>query len=147
MSKQPKKGLKSFSFADIGNLINTNIKGTSIKIEDSTEKVELISTGIYIVDAMISKNLLNGGIPSNRITVFAGESSTGKSYLCYSIAREAQKQGWSVIYIDTEFAIELGNLENYGIDISEEKFMLIRTNVIEDLKIFLTRLLTGLKEQ
>jgi RecA/RadA recombinase len=120
---------------------------TAIKIEDSTNIVpaHCINTGIYILNALLGKSILTGGVQSNRITVFAGESATGKSFLCYNIAREAQKDGYTILYIDTEFAIEMQNLQNYGLDTSKEKFKLIRTNVVEDIKIFLTRLLDDIK--
>lgn len=73
--------------------------------------------------------------------------NTGKSFLCYNICREAQAIGYSIIYIDTEFSIQLNQLPGYGIDISKDKFMLMRTNIVEDLKIFTTQMLDSLKEQ
>jgi hypothetical protein len=86
---------------------------------------------------------------NHRYWTASGLSShnTGKSFLCYSIAKEAQKKGYGVIYIDTEYAIELDQLPGYGIDIDEDKFMLIRTNIIEDLKVTLTQILDGLKAE
>jgi RecA/RadA recombinase len=83
---------QTFNFSDISKLLKTSIEKTSVKIVDK-EDGEFISTGIYILDALLSSYILNGGIQSNRITAFAGESATGKSYLCYNIAREAQKKG------------------------------------------------------
>lgn len=137
-----KKG--KFTFSEIGNFMNDMSKKMPIVINDNEEH-ELIETGIYILNAMLSGSLF-GGIQSNRITVFAGDSGVGKSFLAYGACREAQKKGWSVIYIDTEFSIQRNQLPSYGIDISEDKFMLIRSNVIEDLKIMLTKLLDEFKE-
>ena len=73
--------------------------------------------------------------------------NTGKSFLCYNICREAQEAGYSIVYIDTEFSIELDQLEGYGIDISPKKFMLLANNIIEDLKVTMAQLLDKLKEQ
>ena len=141
-----KKG--KFSFNDIVGLTDGLIKKTAItrETEKTAQQRTTLSTGIYVLNAALSGDIY-GGIPDNRISVFAGESGVGKSFLCYNICRKAQEEGYSIIYIDTEFAIELDQLPNYGIDISEDKFMLIRNNVIEDLKIFTTQLLDNLKEQ
>lgn len=143
-----KKGGKEFTFSEVGNLIEDSIKSTSILVDDGKEalKREYLKTGIYLLNALFSKSILHGGIQSNRITAIAGDSGTGKSFLCYNICREAQKDGWSVIYIDTEHSIELDQLPNFGIDITKERFTLMRSNVVEDLKIMLAKLLNSLKE-
>lgn len=143
-----KKEKSLFIFKDLLSTIDTSMKGTSImrETEKSQKKRELISTGIYVLNAAISGSLF-GGIARNRITAIGGASSTGKSFLCYNICRQAQSEGYSIVYIDTEFSIELDQLPNYGIDVSEDKFTLIRSNVIEDLKIFITRILDGLKAE
>lgn len=137
-----------FSFKDMVGSIDGIIKKTPILRETakSAAKRGTIPTGIYVLNAALSGSLW-GGVPDNRITIFGGVSGSGKSFLCYNLVREFQKKGGSVIYIDTEFAIELDQLPNYGIDISEDKFMLMRSNIIEDLKIFTTQFLDNLKEQ
>lgn len=137
-----------FSFKDIVGLTDNLIKKSPIVHETvkSSKSRSTIGTGIYVLNAALSSDIY-GGIADNRITVFAAPSGTGKSFLCYSIAREAQAKGYGIIYVDTEYAIELDQLPGYGIDIDEDKFMLIRTNIIEDLKIFTTQLLDELKEQ
>ena len=145
-----KKTKGTFSFKDITGLTDGIIKKNKTAIKRETEETSnsrsFVSTGVYALNAAISTDIY-GGIPDNRITVLAGASGVGKSFLCYNICREAQKDGYSIIYIDTEFAIELDQLPGYGIDTSEDKFMLIRNNIIEDLKIFLTQLLDNLQEQ
>lgn len=145
-----KKSKGTFSFKDITGLTDGIIKKNKTAIKRETEKTSnsrsFVSTGVYALNAAISSDIY-GGIPDNRITVLAGASGVGKSFLCYNICREAQKDGYSIIYIDTEFAIELDQLPGYGIDTSEDKFMLIRNNIIEDLKIFITQLLDNLQEQ
>lgn len=138
----------TFNFTDIVGLTDGLIKKTSIQRENpnAKSKRETIGTGIYVLNAAMSGDIY-GGIANNRITVLGGASGVGKSFLCYNICRVAQSQGYSIIYIDTEFAIELDQLPGYGIDIATDKFMLLRNNVIEDLKIFTTQLLDSLKEQ
>ncbi len=137
-----------FSFTDMRGLMETISKKTAIIIENDNKEKTYIDTDIYMLNALLSKSILKGGVSKNRITIFVGEESVGKSYLCYNIARNAQKnENASVIYIDTEFSIELSDLQQFGIDVSPEKFMLIRSNKVEDLKFMLTQFLDGLKEQ
>jgi RecA/RadA recombinase len=76
---------------------------------------EWINLGCYVLNAQTSGSIF-GGIPSNRITEFAGDPGTGKTFLCLNLAREAQKMGYDVIYIDTEGALEKKQLENFEID-------------------------------
>lgn len=136
-----------FSFKDLIGSVDASIKGTSIMREThkTAAKRTMIPTGIYVLNAAMSGSLF-GGIADNRITILGGPSGVGKSFLCYSIVKQAQAQGYFVFYIDTEFAIELDQLPGYGIDTAEDKFSLIRSNVIEDLKIFMTRTLDKLKD-
>lgn len=146
MAKQQKA--PGFSFKDMRGLMETVSKKTAIFIENEVKAKTWIDTDIYMLNALLSKSILNGGLSKNRITIFVGEESVGKSYLCYNIARNAQKkENYNVIYIDTEFSVELSELENFGIDISPEKFMLIRSNKVEDIKFMLTQFLDALKEQ
>lgn len=144
-----KKEANLFSFKDVLSSLDTAFKGTATIRETikSSKKRGTIGTGIYVLNAAFSGSLF-GGVQDNRITIIGGESGSGKSFLCYNLAREAQKKGYIVVYIDTEFAIELDQLPNYGIDIKEGdegQFVLMRNNIIEDLKVGVTRFLDSLK--
>jgi RecA/RadA recombinase len=141
------KKVTDFSFKNMRGMMENISKKTSILIDDDNTIKTYINTDIYMLNALLSKSILKGGIPKNRFTVFAGPEAVGKSYLCYNIARNAQKEGYSVIYIDTEYSIELSELPEFGIDISPDKFMLIRSNKIEDLKMMLAQSLGQLKEE
>ena len=127
MAKQKVSG-KSFTFSQVGDLIK-----------------DLSSTGIYILNAALSGSLF-GGIQSNRITVLAGDSGAGKSFICYGIVKEAQKNGWNTIYIDTEFSIERSQLPGYGININDGTFQLIRLNIVEDIIKVLAQILDEYKK-
>lgn len=65
----------NFSFSQLGNLVKDIAKSVPIVIADENEKnnMELIGTGIYILNAALSGSLF-GGIQSDRITVLAGDS-------------------------------------------------------------------------
>lgn len=99
------------------------------------------------MDALLAKSITHGGVSKNRITIFAGDPGTGKSYICYNLARNAQKEGYSVVYIDTEYSASLETFQGFGIDTDIEKFMLISSNNVESIRIALTQLLSELKTQ
>lgn len=141
------KEVKKFEFTKVGSILDNIAKTVPILIEKEIKEKKFISTGVYLLDAALSGRLLEGGIATNRITAFAGESGSGKSFLCYSCARQAQKLGYSVIYIDTEQAVDLEDLSKFGIDNSLDKFRLIRSNKVEDVNITLTKLIDELKDQ
>ena len=148
MAKEKKEsGSKKFEFSKVGAILDNIGKNIPIQIEKEVKERQFLSTGVYLLDACLSGKLLGGGISTNRISCVAGESGSGKSFICYSVAKNAQKSGYSVIYIDTEQSIDLEDLPNYGIDNSLDKFRLIRSNKVEDVNMLLTQLLDDLKEQ
>ena len=147
MAKQAGKEVKKFEFSKVGTILDNIAKSVPILIEKEIKEKVFITTGVYIVDAAMSGRLLGGGIATNRISVFAGESGAGKSFMCYSCTKHAQKAGYSVIYIDTEQAIDLEDLPKYGVDNSLDKFRLIRSNKVEDVNMLLTQLVDELKQQ
>lgn len=142
-----KKEVEKFEFSKVGTILDNIAKTVPIQIEKEVKEKKFLTTGVYLLDAALSGRLLNGGVASNRITALAGESGAGKSFVAYSISRHAQKQGYSIIYIDTEQAIDLEDLPKLGIDISLDKFRLIRSNKVEDVNILLSKLIDELKEQ
>ena len=146
MAKE-KKEVKKFEFSKVGIILDNIAKSIPIQIEKEIKEKKFITTGVYLLDAALSGKLLGGGFATNRITAFAGESGAGKSFICYSCVKHAQKAGYSVIYIDTEQAIDLEDVSKYGIDPSLEKFRLIRSNKVEDVNMVLTQLIDDLKEQ
>jgi RecA/RadA recombinase len=48
--------------------------------------------------------------------VLCGPSSCGKTFVCLSTAREAQKKGYQVVYFDSENAIDSAFARNLGVD-------------------------------
>jgi len=142
------KSKGKFEFSKIGKIMEGISEKTGITIEDAggNKGREFIDTGIYILNALLSKSILHGGVMNNRITALAGESGVGKSFVCYNICKNAQAQGYSIVYIDTEFSIEVSDMSMYGIDISPDKLRLVRSSKVEDIKVFLTQMLDELKK-
>lgn len=92
-----------------------------------------ISTGSYGLNYLISGNFY-GGVPMGKVTVFAGESGSGKSYIVSgNIAKAAQEQGIFVVMIDTENALDEKWLHNLGVDTSEEKMLRIGATLVDEV--------------
>ena len=78
-----------------------------------------VDTGSYIFNALVSGSIY-GGLPSNKVTALAGESSTGKTFFALSVVRhflESNPKG-NVIYFESESAISKDMMEERGIDVS-----------------------------
>ena len=92
-----------------------------------------VDTGSYIFNALVSGSLY-GGIPSNKVTALAGETSTGKTFFALSVVRnflEANPTG-GVIYFETESAISKEMIESRGID--SQRMVLFPVSTIEEFR-------------
>ncbi len=144
MAKQ--KEIKKFEFSKVGSILDNIAKSVPIVIEKEVKEKNFVSTGCYLLDAALSARLIGGGILGGRIFGLLGESGAGKSFIAYSICKSAQKDGYSIIYIDTENSIDLEGITKFGIENTPDKLRLIRSNKVEDINISLTQLLDELKE-
>ena len=146
-TKSGSEGVHSGTANPIFDMLENISKSTAIVLEKDDSDVSYIDTGVYIFNALMSCSIKNGGIPSNTITVLAGDPQTGKSFILYNVARNAQKDGYFVVFIDTEQSVDKNKLKAFGIETDSSKLALIRSNNVEDLKITLTKMITSLKEQ
>jgi RecA/RadA recombinase len=137
---------KKFEFSKVGSILDNIAKSVPIVIEKEVKEKSFVSTGCYLLDAALSAKLVGGGILGGRIFGLLGESGAGKSFIAYSICKSAQKDGYSVIYIDTENSIDLEGITKFGIENTPDKLRLIRSNKVEDINISLTQLLDELKD-
>ena len=146
MAKQDnKKEIKKFEFSRVAQILDNIAKSVPIQIDKEIKERTYISTGNYVLNACLSGSLF-GGVGSRGITVFGGPEASGKTFLALNIMREAQRNGYCVIYIDTEYAINRSELTKYGIDNSPEKFIIIRGNQVEELNVAITTLIDELKK-
>ncbi len=88
-----KKEAKKFEFSKVGSILDNIAKSVPIQIEKEIKEKTFITTGVYLLDAALSGRLLGGGVATNRITAFAGESGAGKSFIAYSVTKHAQRAG------------------------------------------------------
>jgi len=99
-----------------------------------------VDTGSYIFNAVVSGSLF-GGIPSNKVTALAGESSTGKTFFALSVVRNflnANSTG-GVIYFESESAISRDMIESRGID--SKRMIIMPVGTIEEFRTQACRIL------
>jgi RecA/RadA recombinase len=121
---------RPFDLSKFRKDITKSIEGLSIGFNDPTDWV---STGNYALNYLISSDF-NKGVPLGKVTVFAGESGSGKSYICSgNLVRHAQEQGIFVVLIDSENALDEAWLHALGVDTSEEKLLKLNMAMIDDV--------------
>ena len=121
---------KPFDVSKFRKDITKSIEGLSIGFNDPTD---WISTGNHALNYLISGDF-NKGVPLGKVTVFAGESGSGKSYICSgNLVRGAQEQGIFVVLIDTENALDEDWLKALGVDTSEDKLLKLNMAMIDDV--------------
>ena len=97
---------------------------------------DYIDTGSYILNACISGSLLKG-VPAGRCTVLAGDPGTGKTFLAISVCRNAQKKGYTPIYLDSESAIDLDQVSKLGAD--PNNFIIKQVTTVSEVSTFIAR--------
>ena len=111
---------KEFSIGELQKeLRKINPFGDIISKSDFSKITEWIDTGNYHLNAVFSGDLF-GGIPNNRTICLAGDSGTGKTFLLLNMVAKAQQMGYYVVYYDTEGAVDVDNIQAFGVD--PEKF-------------------------
>ena len=133
---------KPFDISKFRKDLTKSIDGLSIGYNDPTDWV---STGNYTLNYLISGSF-NRGIPLGKVTVFAGESGAGKSYICSgNIVKNAQEQGIYVILIDSENALDEDWLKALGVDTSEDKLLKLNMAMIDDVAKTISEFIKGYK--
>jgi RecA/RadA recombinase len=121
---------KAFDISKFRKSITKSIEGLGIGFNDPTD---WISTGNYALNYLISGDFFRG-VPLGKVTVFAGESGAGKSYICSgNIIRHAQEQGIYVILVDSENALDEKWLVDLGVDTSDSKLLKLNMAMIDDV--------------
>ena len=133
---------KPFDIAKFRSSITKSVPGMSTGFFDP---VDWISTGNYALNYLISGDF-NRGIPLGKVTTFAGESGSGKSYLCSgNIARQAQELNIFPIIIDSENALDEDWLKALGVDTDAEKLLKANVAMIDDVAKLISEFMKGYK--
>lgn len=93
---------------------------------------EWLSTGNYALNRALSGSFTRG-IPLNRISGFMGPSGAGKSFISSNVMKTAQDQGYHLLVLDSENALDVEYLEKIGLDTSEDKMTYAQVTTIEDV--------------
>ena len=121
---------KAFDISKFRKSITKSIEGLSIGFNDPPDWV---STNNFALNYLISGDF-NKGIPLGKVTVFAGESGAGKSFICSgNLVKNAQAQGIYPILIDTENALDEKWLEALGVDTNPDKLLKLNMAMIDDV--------------
>jgi RecA/RadA recombinase len=133
---------KAFDISKFRKSITKSIDGLSIGFNDPTDWV---STNNYALNYLIS-GYFDRGIPLGKVTVFAGESGAGKSFICSgNLVKNAQAQGIYPILIDTENALDEKWLHALGVDTSPEKLLKLNMAMIDDVAKTITEFIAEYK--
>jgi RecA/RadA recombinase len=121
---------KPFDISKFRKNLTKNITGISTGFNDPDT---WISTGSYGLNYLISGDFYKG-VPMGKVTVFAGESGAGKSYIVSgNIAKAAQEQNIFVVMIDTENALDEKWLRNLSVQTTEDKMLRISASMIDEV--------------
>lgn len=135
---------KDFTFDDLNKqLADLNPLGSVMNESNFSEVTEWIHTGNYHLNACVSGSLF-GGWPNNRSCSVAGPSGTGKTFLTLNSVREAINMGYSVIYYDSEAAVDKEQMIKFGIDISKVNYQPI--NTVQEFRTSITTITHKMQE-
>ena len=122
--------VKPFDISRLRKNLTKSVPGMSVGFRDPDT---WISTGNYTLNKLISGDW-HKGVPLGKVTVFAGESGSGKSFLASgNLVKNAQAQGIFVILIDTENALDKTWLNALDVDTSEDKLLKLNVAMIDDV--------------
>jgi RecA/RadA recombinase len=121
---------KPFDVSKFRKSITKSVPGLSVGFNDPDT---WISTGNYTLNKLISDDF-HKGVPLGKVTVLAGESGAGKSFIAAgNIVKNAQDQGIFVILIDSENALDEKWLHALDVDTNPEKLLKLNMSMIDDV--------------
>lgn len=89
------------------------------------------STGNYVLNHIISGSYFKG-IPQGRITDLAGPAGSGKSFIAANLVAAAQRDGASVLVVDSENALDNEFMRKIGVDVDRPDYLYAGVNTIPD---------------
>ncbi len=129
---------KEFSFADLNReMSKISEYGDTLDKSTISEIDHYISTGNYMLNACLTASIF-GGYPNNRAVCLGGPSGTGKTFLTLNAVRQAQSMGYSIIYYDSENAVDRTLVEKFDID--PTRFRYEPCNTVQEFRTSVTAL-------
>jgi RecA/RadA recombinase len=107
-----------------------------------------LNTGCYALNYLISDEF-TGGVPlEGKFTMFAGDSGSGKSYICSAnLIKDAQAKGVFPVIIDTENALDESWMLALGVDTAEDKMIKIMGVTIDSVSAMIGSFLEQYREE
>tara|TARA_B100000287_G_scaffold258613_1_gene243153 strand:- start:1133 stop:2143 length:1011 start_codon:yes stop_codon:yes gene_type:complete len=131
---------------DVSKEIGNEYAGLVSDGVSAGDNANFIDTGSHIFNALVSGSIY-GGVPSNKITAIAGESSTGKTFFCLGIVQHFldSNPDAGVIYFESESAISKQMIEDRGI--ASDRMLIVPVATIEQFRTQACRILDKYVEQ
>ena len=131
---------------DVAKEIGNEYAGLVSDGVSAGDNANFIDTGSHIFNALVSGSIY-GGVPSNKITAIAGESSTGKTFFCLGIVQHFldSNPDAGVIYFESESAISKQMIEDRGI--ASDRMLIVPVATIEQFRTQACRILDKYVEQ
>jgi RecA/RadA recombinase len=105
-----------------------------------------VDSGSYMFNALVSGSIF-GGVPANKITAIAGESSTGKTFFCLGVVQHylASNPDAGVVYFESEAAITKSMIDERGID--GNRMILVPVTTVQEFRTQAIKILDKYLEQ
>ena len=134
---------RAFDASKFRKNITKSVPGMSVGFRDPDTWV---STGNFTLNKLIS-NDFHKGVPLGKVTVFAGESGAGKSFIAAgNVVKNAQDQGIFVVLIDSENALDESWLHALNVDTTPEKLLKLNVAMIDDVAKIISDFMKGYRE-
>lgn len=122
--------MKPMDFSKFRKDIAKSLDGISVGFNDP---LYWVSTGNYALNYAVSSDFYKG-IPLGKVTMLAGQSGSGKSYIASgNLAKNAQDAGYFVVLIDSENALDTDWLHALGVSTDDDKLLKINAAMIDDV--------------
>ena len=131
---------------DVAKEIGNDYAGLVSDGVSAGDNTDFIDTGSHIFNALVSGSIY-GGVPSNKITAIAGESSTGKTFFCLGIVQHFldSNPDAGVIYFESESAISKQMIEDRGI--ASDRMLIVPVATIEQFRTQACKILDNYVDQ
>lgn len=124
--------------------ITKSLDGISVGFHDPKYWV---STGNYALNYAVSSDF-HRGIPLGKVTMLAGQSGSGKSYIASgNLVKNAQDAGYFVVLIDSENALDTDWLTALDVDVSDDKLLKINAAMIDDVARIISDFMKNFKSE
>ena len=123
---------KEFSFDELNKEMSKHSQyGDTLDKSTISEIDHFIPTGNFNLNACLTGSF-SGGYPNNRAVALAGPSGTGKTFLLLNAIKQAQSLGYSIVFYDSENAVDRDLVEKFGID--PKKFRYEPCNTVQEFR-------------